>query len=828
MEHIWITVFGIIGLLGLASLMLPIANRLNIPHTVLLAAVGCLLGFIGMEADFERLGIFGDFLAGLKGFEITSEAVFFIFLPGLVFGSALTIDVHRLLDDIAPILLMAVVGLLISTFVVGYTISFVASVPLLICLLLGAIVSATDPVAVMAIFKDLQAPKRLTILVEGESLFNDATAIVMFTLLTSMITGGVDVGLISGTLSFLKIFIGGLVVGYLCAWVACYIIARIGNHPLGKTTLTISLAYLSFILAERYMHVSGVMAVVASALGVASFGRGAFTTNNWDSLSATWEQIEFWANSIIFVLVGMAVPRVMGAVGAEEFSILAILIIVSFVARAGFIYGLLPVLSIRNFTDKVSAAFKTVMFWGGLRGAVSLALGLAVMENAAYSPEVRGFIGMLVSGFVLFTLFVNATTIGLVMKLFGIYKLSPIEIAVRDRATAISLDHICGKIDTATREHLFDSGLSCQVLNHYYDRREIAKKSLKNLEGISRDDWVCVGLVDLCGQERKAYLQHFAGGFVSSAIVQRLLANVDDILDGLKGHGVEGCRLAYKRGLSFDWRFRIALQLQRIFGYSHLLAIRLADRFEILLAQRTIVKDVMLHGLPKAIPLIGILAGEKIKGLIQERIDAVEKELTVLKLQYPEYASQLQERYLGRVAIRLEENEYQGMYEDSIISKEVLGNLEEELEISSGKLIGRPSLDIGLKPETLVKKVPYFSNLPPERIKQIARLLKSRLAIPGEKIVKKGDSADTMYFISSGCIEVDLGDNTVHLGTGDFFGEIGLMKDMPRTADVFAYGYCELLALNASDFLTLLEGNPGLADTIRQVASERLHEDGLD
>ena len=822
MEHIWVTVFGLIGLLGLASLMLPAARWLNIPHTVLLAATGCLLGFIGLEADVGSLGIFGDFLAGLKGFEITSEAVLFIFLPGLVFGSALTIDVHRLLDDIGPILLMAVAGLLISTFVVGYTISVVAGVPLLVCLLLGAIVSATDPVAVMAIFRDMQAPKRLTILVEGESLFNDATAIVMFSLLASMITGGASVGLISGSLAFLKVFIGGLAVGYCCAWLTCFMIARIGNLPLVKTTLTICLAYLSFIFAESYLHVSGVMAVVASALGMASFGRGAFTASNWDSLSATWEQIDFWANSILFVLVGMAVPRIMVSADLGSFGLLAVLVAVSFLARAGFIYGLLPLLSIRNFTAKVSGAFKTVMFWGGLRGAVSLALALAVMENDAYSPVVQDFIGMLVTGFVLFTLFVNATTVGTVMKIFGLDKLSPVDLAVRNRATAISLDHICEKINVATREHLFEPGLSSQVLDHYHSRREAVKESLNNLEGISEDDWARIGLADLCGQERKAYLQHFAGGYVSSTIVQRLLANVDDILDGLKAHGIAGYRSAYRRGLGFGWRFRMALWLQRRLGYTRLLALRLADRFEILLAHRTIVRDVMLHGLDKVTLLVGASAGEKIVGWTQERADAIEKELTVLKLQYPEYASQLQERYLGRVAVRLEESEYQMMFADSVISKEVLSDLERELEASAGKLLGRPSLDLGLQPEKLVKKVPYFSSLPPERIGQIARLLKPRLAIPGEKIMRKGDPADSMYFISSGCIEVDLRDGPVHLGTGDFFGEIGLMKDIPRTADVTAHGYCELLVLFAPDFLTLLDSNPELADTIRRVAGERM------
>jgi len=828
MDHVWITVFGIIGLLGLASLMLPLAQRLKIPHTVLLAAIGCILGIIGMGVDFDRFGILGDFLSGLKGIEITSDAVLYIFLPGLIFGSALTIDVHRLFDDIGPILLLAVVGLLISTFVVGYTISSFANVSLLACLLLGAIVSATDPVAVMAIFKDMQAPKRLTILVEGESLFNDATAIVMFTLLSSMLTSGSSVGFFSGTLSFLKVFFGGLVIGYACAWLSCLIIERVGNLPLVKTTFTICLAYLSFILAERYFHVSGVMAVVASALGMATFGRASFTTSNWEGLSATWEQIEYWANSLIFVLVGMAAPKIIGSVGGRELSILTALIIVSFLARAGFIYGLLPILSLRNFTAKVSSGFKAVMFWGGLRGAVSLALALAVMENNSFSSEVRGFIGMMVTGFVLFTLFINATTIGFLIKFFGMENLSPVNVAIRNRATAISLDHICEKINEATRDHMFDPGVSREVINHYSLRNENVKKSLYDLEGILVEDWVCVGLVDLCGQERKAYLQRFAGGFVSSAIVQRLLANIDDISDSSKGRGVEGYRVAYKRGLGFDWRFQLAQKLHRLFGYSRLLAKRLADRFEILLAQKAIVQEEMLEGLPKAIPLIGVLPGEKIKDVMQERIDAIEKELTVLKLQYPEYASQLQERYLGRVATRLEESEYQGMYKDSIISREVLGNLEVDLEVSSEKLIGRPLLDLGLKPENLIKKVPCFSNLPPERIKQIVRLLKSRLAIPGEMIVKKGDPADAMYFISSGSIQVDLGDNKAHLGTGDFFGEIGLIKEAPRMADVIAIGYCELLVLNAHDFLTLLKNNPDLADIISQVAGERLGESGLE
>lgn len=189
MDPIWLPVLGLSGLLGLAVLMFPASHRLNIPYTVLLALTGCLLGVSTQWGiDIQHLGILHDFLVSLNSFHISSDAVLFIFLPVLVFEAALGIDAHRLVDDIAPILLLAVVGLLISAIMVGYTLHWVSGTSLILCLLLGAIVSATDPVAVMAIFKELQAPKRLSILVEGESLFNDATAIVLFGILTAILT----------------------------------------------------------------------------------------------------------------------------------------------------------------------------------------------------------------------------------------------------------------------------------------------------------------------------------------------------------------------------------------------------------------------------------------------------------------------------------------------------------------------------------------------------------------------------------------------------------------------------------------------------------------
>ena len=228
MDPIWLPVLGLSGLLGLAVLMYPTSHRLNVPYTVLLAITGCLLGYFSeWGVTSQQVGIFSDFLFSLNSFRISSDAVLFIFLPVLVFEAALGIDAHRLMDDLGSILLLAILGLLISAILVGTMMFWVSGASLIVCLLLGAIVSATDPVAVMAIFKDLRAPKRLAVLVEGESLFNDATAIVLFSILVAMLTENTSANILSGVYSFLKVFVLGILAGVAMGYGFCSILSRI-------------------------------------------------------------------------------------------------------------------------------------------------------------------------------------------------------------------------------------------------------------------------------------------------------------------------------------------------------------------------------------------------------------------------------------------------------------------------------------------------------------------------------------------------------------------------------------------------------------------------
>ena len=468
-EGVWSTVLGLFGLMTIAVLILPLSKKVKIPYTVLLALVGIIIGFLNslIGGTQTELGIVGELFHSFESFNLTSGVIFFVFLPVLIFEASLAIDVRKLLSDIRPILFLAVVGLFISTFLIGGAVYAVSGMGFVVCLLLGAILSATDPVAVVAIFKDLGAPKRLAILVEGESLFNDATAIVLFTILAAMIAGTAEADLVTGGLTFLKVFIGGIVVGFVMAHLFSWVITKVKGIALVEVSLTISLAYLAFLIAEHYLHVSGVMAVVTASLVIGSHGRTSISGHGWELLQETWETLGFWANSLIFVLVGIAVPTILAVFGPEMWITLGTILIVGFGARALLTHGILPVLSATGICPPVNLGFRTVMWWGGLRGAVSLALALAFFENEAISQENQNFVIALVCAFVLFTLFINATTVGQVMKAFGLDKLSKNDLAIRDRTVERALSEISASIPSIAENNVIFGEVAEKAVSGY-------------------------------------------------------------------------------------------------------------------------------------------------------------------------------------------------------------------------------------------------------------------------------------------------------------------------------------------------------------------------
>ncbi len=821
-EGIWTTILGLFGLITIAVLVLPFSRRYKFPYTVLLAAVGILLGLLTTVTHGAHLGPLSDLFHSFESFDLTSEIIIFVFLPALIFESSLSIDVRKLVADIRPILFLAIVGLLISAFLIGGAVYAVSGMGFIVCLLLGAILSATDPVAVVAIFKDLGAPKRLAILVEGESLFNDATAIVLFNILVAMIIGSADADLFGGAMNFLKVFAGGIAVGYVMARIFAWVIGKMAGIALVEVTLTISLAYLSFLVAEHYLHVSGVMAVVAAALVIGSYGRTSISGGGCHLLAETWENLGFWANSLIFVLVGLSVPQILSVFSGGMWVTLLVLIAVAFFARGLLTHAVLPALIKTGVAAPVSLGFRTVMWWGGLRGAVSLALALAIFENDAFPEEVRNFIAALVCAFVLFTLFVNATTVGWVMKSFGLDKLSPADLAIRNRTVARALSEIADAVPKVASEHAIPNEIAEQVAGVYAGRVDAIRQTDRKESPMRKEDWLKIGLMTTIGQEREGYLAQYDRGHVEPSIARELVSVTDELMDATKARSDEGYAEIWESMLEFNRRFRISMQAQRRFNLVGPLSHRLSERMQRLRATLAVLTEVRSTGVQDLRSLVGDAATNRLSKLLDVRIEKTRSALDALHAQYPDYAGKLQLRYLQQVALRRERTEYKRLNEGAIIGTEIYANLEKDVEERAARFAERPNLDLGLNPEELVSKVPLFEGLSEDKIHSIAGLLKPELVIPGEIICRRGETGDSMYFVSSGAIAVQIETETVILGSGDFFGEIALLKDAPRTADVAAESFSDLLILERSDFDKLLNANPELKQTIEKVAESRI------
>lgn len=384
----------LIWLLIAASLIAVLASRLRTPYTVALVLGGLALGS-------SHLPIVEKIFQENRPDWLTPEVVLILFLPPLLFEGSLKLDVRELLRNVTPIVLLANVGVLAATVITGYALHWEIGLPLATALLFGAIISATDPISVLAIFKELSISKRLAVIVEGESLFNDGTAVVLFQILLAGIVSGRQ-SLANGLGQFLQSVLGGALVGLALGYVASKITKTI-NEPQIEITLTTILAYSSFLLAYR-LHLSGVIATVLSGLMVGNIGtREGMSARTRLALWSFWEYAAFVINSLVFLLIGMQVHirELLSIWSSVLLAVVAVLL-----GRAVCVYGLVPVSN--RFSEKISRAWQHVLFWGGLHGSLSLALVLSLDSGFPYREKLLA----LSFGVVAFSIVVQGLTIG--------------------------------------------------------------------------------------------------------------------------------------------------------------------------------------------------------------------------------------------------------------------------------------------------------------------------------------------------------------------------------------------------------------------------------
>ena len=395
------------GLLLIATSSAILLKRLRFPYTIGLVVVGMILGLSAKYTDLLELLLKAD---------LSHDLIMYVLLPILIFDAAINIKPPHLFREIGAILNLAVVGTLLSMLVVGALLNLLTPLSLAGAMLFGALISATDPVAVIALFKEVGAPERLSMLMDSESLFNDASAIVIFGLVLAIIQTGDGVTasvLLGGVWSFIKVFFGGLLVGSAMG-LAMRWLMRLGKPvPFAQIAHTTILAYGSFLVADHVLGVSGVISTIAAGIITRSSSCTVLSEQIRSFLKPYWELMAFIVNSLIFLLLGMKEDLLFRNPDylLDNYHYFLVAIVAVLAGRLVAVYLLLPISNRLPLGRAVDGKTMAIMFWGGLRGVVPVALMLLIPNTF---PEKKLIIDMTLI-VILFSLLVQGTTVNWLM-----------------------------------------------------------------------------------------------------------------------------------------------------------------------------------------------------------------------------------------------------------------------------------------------------------------------------------------------------------------------------------------------------------------------------
>jgi CPA1 family monovalent cation:H+ antiporter len=383
----------LVGLLALAALVAIVARPLRIPYTVALVVAGLLVG--GAAS-----------MAGIAPIEVTPDLVLVVLLPGLVFEAGYRLRVDELRRWSTGLVILAVPGVLISAVVVAVVLCLAVGLPIELAFVAGAMVSATDPAAVVATFKRLKVAPALATMVDGESLLNDGTGLVLFAIALQAVARPLGPG--DALIAFAGAVAVSVTIGLVAGYVAARVISLVDDHLI-ELTISVVLAYGSYLLADGF-HLSGVLATVTAAVVLGNVGPGrALTATGADAIDTVWEFLAYLLTAVTFLLVGLAIPpaRLFDALGPIAWAVVGALI-----GRVLIVYLLLGgaarLAPMPGLAERLPVGWLHVMFWSGLRGAVAVAMALSLPADL---PQ-RGLLQEITFGVVLFTLLVQGTTVG--------------------------------------------------------------------------------------------------------------------------------------------------------------------------------------------------------------------------------------------------------------------------------------------------------------------------------------------------------------------------------------------------------------------------------
>jgi len=394
----------ILSLLGLAVVITTIAKEVKQPYPIALVIVGLIIGLTDLE-------IFRELTDFVTQDEFFYSAIIFAFLPALLGEATLKLPYRNLVHNRKPILALAIVGTFLTYLIVGFLTVKLLNLPIQIAFVFASLMSATDPVSVISIFKAMGVGHDLETIMEGESLFNDGVAVVLFrisvySLMTYLSLGWLGIGY--GLIKFLTVAVGGLIIGSILAYIVSKIIKRIDDYPV-EIIYSMILFYGSFYFAEA-LHVSGVIAVVTAGLIFGNYGSeiGMSPTTRL-SIRTFWDVLAVLANSIIFLMVGLEISRINIW---DKLPLIFTAILIVLLARSLAVY-----LSL-TLVKGIPNSWKHLFNWGGLKGSLSIALALSLPASFPQREDIL----VMVFGVVVFSLIVQGLTVAPLVKYLKLTK----------------------------------------------------------------------------------------------------------------------------------------------------------------------------------------------------------------------------------------------------------------------------------------------------------------------------------------------------------------------------------------------------------------------
>ncbi|HKL66401.1 MAG TPA: cation:proton antiporter [Bacteroidales bacterium] len=806
-------------------------RKTPLPFTVWLLIIGLIIGATARLGWLDSLDFINNAVSWAG--HIDPHIILYVFLPTLIFEAAFAMDVHTFKKTAVNASLLAIPGIIIAMLLTGALVMGISSTGLglqgwgwAFALMFGAVASATDPVAVVALLKELGAGKKLGTLIEGESMLNDGTAIVLFMVFLTAITG--DASGASPVFEFFRVALGGILTGIIVGGVSIWWVRKVFNDALVEISVIVVAAYITFFICEHFFHVSGVLGLVALGLTMASVGKTRISPEVEKFLHDFWELFAFIANTLIFLIVGVVIAK-QAAITGSNILVLIILYIGVHMIRAAVIALFYPVMKKTGYGLTFKDA--VVVWYGALRGAVGLALALIVAGESRIAADIRGQFLFLTAGLVTLTLLVNATTIGWLVRKLGITRVSPAKELIRLNARKFLYNSSVNALEKSKTDRYLGRANWEAVREYLPD--EVEDSELEDLQ----IDTIAEYRRRVLEKEKSSYWHQFKDGLMGPTAVLALSDTIEKIID-------EGglIPLSLRNDLEESWKTPKWLDLVQKVPFLasisrryffEMISVSYDSARAFVRAQEDSLKLVEQMSRGLAVETIGKKEED------ENILETIEQEITEnrmlgqtflrnLRKNYPEIYTAVATKQAIRTLLNYERYTVEKMLRNGRLENDEAERMINEIEERMKKLIDSPPVIDIPDAENILHESYLFKNMDTDLLENIIPKFHTRIFSVGERFIKEGSTDNGLFFIARGTVIISMGDKDIDMvSKGQFIGEIAGLTGLNRTANAIAESPVTTFWLSHKDLEAAIKKHEEFNIRLWQIGGSRISENLL-